>query len=257
MRMRFVLRSAFGCIATVFVAGGGAAIAAGHAPLHVGDRVLASPSSLRDAKYWRPCTVTEVHDFVPKKAYGLACDAQPSAAAGSFLVNEDWVKPADNAGVAAAPPPAPKQAVNPAPPPAASAAPGPAGSVSCPPSDADTAGATAMEQAFRRAIRAGFEHDAAPGADGRVTVQIQSVAIGEPHAYRVRVDPSEAQGKTIYPVRTRFTTCTDYNRRIVKVQRERLFSCYEATTGAQACDVVAAANTNVRDTSTSIDKPAR
>ncbi|MFL5345936.1 MAG: hypothetical protein ACJ8AT_14190 [Hyalangium sp.] len=35
------------------------------------------------------------------------------------------------------------------------------------------------------------------------------------------------------------------------------FSCYEAATGAWACDVSAAANTNVRDTSTSIDKPAR
>ena len=58
-------------------------------------------------------------------------------------------------------------------------------------------------------------------------------------------------------MRAQFTTCTDYNRRIVKVQRERAFSCYEATTGAWACDIFSAANTNVRDTSTSIDKPAR
>lgn len=255
--MRFALRSALGGIAIVFVAAGGAAIAAGREPMHVGDRVLASPSSLQDPKYWRPCTVTEVHDFVPKKAYGLACDAQSGAAAGSFLVNEDWVKPLGNAGVVAAPAAAPAQANTPAPPPAANAVPGATGAVACPPSDANNAGATAMEQAFRRAIRADFEHDAAPGADGRVTVQIRSVAVGEPHAYRIATDPSEAKGKTIYPVRAQFTTCTDYNRRIVKVQRERAFSCYEATTGVWACDIFAAANTNVRDTSTSIDKPAR
>lgn len=241
----------------MLVAGGGAAFAAGHAPLHVGDRVLASPSSLQDPKYWRPCTVTEVHDFVPKKAYGLACDAQPGSSAGSFLVNEDWVKPLGNAAVAPAPTAAPAQANNPAQPPPANAAPAPTGPVACPPSDADNTGATAMEQAFRRAIRAGFEHDAAPGADGRVTVQIHSVAADEPHAYRVGIDPSESKGKTIYPVRAQFATCTDYNRRIVKVQRERAFSCYETTTGTWACDVFAAANTNVRDISTSIDKPAR
>src|SRR6185312_2539368 len=68
-------------------------------PFHAGDRVLASPSSLKDAKYWRPCTVTEVHEFVPKRAYSLHCDAPVEGGSpGNFLVNQDWVRPlSDNA----------------------------------------------------------------------------------------------------------------------------------------------------------------
>jgi ribosomal protein L21E len=60
-----------------------------------GDRVLASPYSMKDEKYWRRCTVTEVHNFVPKRAYAVECE--PESAGGSpssFLVKEDWVKAA-------------------------------------------------------------------------------------------------------------------------------------------------------------------
>lgn len=59
-----------------------------------GDRVLASPSSLKDEKYWRPCTVTEVHNFTPKRAYSLTCDPQTAGGSpSSYTVNQDWVKP--------------------------------------------------------------------------------------------------------------------------------------------------------------------
>ena len=57
-----------------------------------GDRVLVSPSSLKDEKYWRPGTVTEVHNFSPKKAYSVSCDPQGSSSSTVVIVNEDWIK---------------------------------------------------------------------------------------------------------------------------------------------------------------------
>jgi hypothetical protein len=220
-----------------------------------GDRVLASPSSLRDEKYWRPCTVTEVHDFVPKRAYSITCDPQSKGGSpSSFTVNEDWVKPLKAQDDPAAgghtqtpADPQPKQAEAPAQ--------DTNGDVACPAPDADAKGKTALESSFRAAIRKGFGREPEPGADGRVTVTIQSLSVGQSHPYRVYEDPNESRGKTIYPVRATFTTCTDYNRRIVLVKRERAFACYKNTAGEWVCDIFAAANTNVKDETKSIDKP--
>ncbi len=129
--------------------------------------------------------------------------------------------------------------------------------VKCPASDPDSKGKTALEKSFRGAIRTSFEREPKPGEDGRVTVTIQGLSIGQAHPYRVRIDPSEAIGKTIYPIRATFTACTDYNRRIVLDTRERAFACYKNTMGEWVCDIFAAANTNVKDQSKSIDKPKR
>lgn len=57
----------------------------------VGDHVLASPSSMKND--WRHCTITEVHNFVPKPAYSIACEPESKGGStSSFLVNADWVK---------------------------------------------------------------------------------------------------------------------------------------------------------------------
>jgi hypothetical protein len=228
---------------------------AGRQVFKKGDRVLASPSSLKDEKYWRPCTVTEVHNFVPKRAYSITCDPQSKGGStASFLVNEDWVKPlkaqdGDVGNDAHTPADNQAQKQNGAP------AQDNNGAVACPASDADSKGRNALENSFRAAIRKSFEREPEAGADGRVTVTIQSLSAGQSHAYRVYEDPNEARGKTIYPVRATFTTCTDYNRRIVLVKRERAFSCYKNTAGEWVCDIHAAANTNVKDETKSIDKP--
>lgn len=233
----------------------GNALAQGPA-FRVGDRVQASPTSLADAKYWRTCTVTEVHEFVPKRAYSLQCDATPDGgSAGSFLVNQDWVRTAPAGAAAAAPAPAAAGLHAAAPVATATAPDTTGGGATCPASDANAG--TEPERSLKQVIRAGFEHDAAPGADGRVTVTFETFSVGQPHAYAVYNDPREAEGKQVYPVRARFTACTDYRTRIVLDTRERAFACYAATGGAWACDVVAAANTNVRDVSRSIDKRAR
>ena len=228
------------------------------APFRVGDRVQASPSSLADPKYWRACTVTQVHEFVPKRAYSLQCDAPPGGGApSSFLVNQDWVRAAPaNAPVASASATASANAPISAPGAAAAARDVRTdGAVACPASVDAPAGEP--ERSLKQAIRASFARDAQPGADGAVTVSFESFSIGQPHAYTVYNDPREAEGTSVYPVRARFTTCTDYRARIVLTTRERAFACYRATGGEWACDITAAANTNVKDTSRSIDKRVR
>lgn len=127
--------------------------------------------------------------------------------------------------------------------------------VACPASDPDSNGKSAMEKSFRGAIRETWEREAEPGLDGAVTITFQSFNVGAAHKYRVYVDPNDAVGKMIYAVRATFTTCTDYNRRIEKVKREREFSCYKNTAGKNVCTIIAAANTNVKDKTESIDKP--
>lgn len=127
--------------------------------------------------------------------------------------------------------------------------------VACPSSDPDSNGKTALEKSFRGAIRETWEKEAEPGLDGAVTITFQSLRVGAAHKYRIYVDPDDAIGKMIYPVRATFTTCTDYNRRIENVKREREFSCYKNTAGKQTCTIIAAPNTNVKDKTESIDKP--
>lgn len=127
--------------------------------------------------------------------------------------------------------------------------------VACPASDPDSNGKTALEKSFRGAIRESWEKEAEPGLDGAVTITFQSFNVGAAHKYRVYVDPDDAVGKMIYAVRATFTTCTDYNRRIEKVKREREFSCYKNTAGKNVCTIIAAANTNVKDKTESLDKP--
>jgi hypothetical protein len=112
-----------------------------------------------------------------------------------------------------------------------------------------------MENAFRESIVRGFSHEPQPNEDGRITVTIQNMTVGQAHGYRVLEDPNEARGKTIFPIRATFTTCTDYFRRIQYVKRERAFSCYKNTAGEWVCDIFAAVNTNVKDETKSVDKP--
>jgi len=221
-----------------------------------GDRVWVSPLSLKDEKYWRAATVIEVHNYGGKYSYSVTCDPQTKGGSpASFLVNGDWVKPlrveykTANANTDVQPQTNHQNKTQ------TNTTQQQNTTVACFASDPDSKGKTALEQSFRGAVRTGFEREPQPGEDGRVTLSFQNFTIGQPHPYRVYEDPNDAQGKTIYPVRATFTTCTDYNRRIVLVKRERAFSCYKNTAGEWACEVVAAANTNVKDESKSIDKP--
>ncbi len=66
-----------------------------------GDKVMASPTSMADEKYWRPCVVTNVRDFGSFRGYDLECDAEtPGGLASSFFVTDQWVKTGPNRNVA-------------------------------------------------------------------------------------------------------------------------------------------------------------
>ena len=231
-----------------------------------GDRVVASPLHLKDQKYWRPGTVAEVHNFTPKRAYSITFDPDaPGASSSTMLVTEEWVKtgapaPPEAHDVKEKPqahggtsksmsqPQATKTAPDETAAPADLKKPGEG---ACP---RDSAPRTDMEKTFRPVIKKIFEKKAEPGADGSVSVSIQKMDIGESHSYREYEDPNESRGKAIYPVRAKFTTCTDYKTRTVLVDRERAFACYQNTTGEWVCDIVAAADTNVKDVSRNIEK---
>lgn len=64
-----------------------------------GDKIMASPTSMADEKYWRPCVITDVRDFGSFRGYDVECPSQtPGGLPSSFFVNEQWVKapPAQN-----------------------------------------------------------------------------------------------------------------------------------------------------------------
>ncbi len=95
-------------------------------------------------------------------------------------------------------------------------------------SDPDSAGATDAERAIRGAIRKNFEHDAAPGADGKTTINFQTLQIGKPRAWgpaEMGVFSTGDQTKPLYDVHAVFTTCIDYRHSINTVQRDRVFVC--------------------------------
>lgn len=67
--------------------------------LKKGDKIMASPTSMADEKYWRPCVITDVRDFGTFRGYDIECPATtPGGSPSSFFVNEQWVKalPAGN-----------------------------------------------------------------------------------------------------------------------------------------------------------------
>jgi len=58
-----------------------------------GDKIMASPMSMSDEQYWRPCVITGVRDFGSFRGYDIECEAQTRGGSpSSFFVNEQWVK---------------------------------------------------------------------------------------------------------------------------------------------------------------------
>lgn len=82
----------------------GAATPADAAPQKVfkaGDKVMASPTSMVDEKYWRPCVITNVRDFGTFRGYDLECEPETRGGLpSSFFVTDQWVKTAPSRKVA-------------------------------------------------------------------------------------------------------------------------------------------------------------
>ena len=143
----------------------------------VGDRVKASPLSLKDSKYWRQCTVIEVLS----NAYSVKCDPQyKGGSPNSYVVSAAWVeasgeqvKPAET--VTEEQPDRDAKTIENT----------NENAAACFASDDDSTGKTALEKSFRGAIVQGFEKEPEPGADGRITVSVESIVIGQSHPYRL------------------------------------------------------------------------
>jgi hypothetical protein len=109
----------------------------------------------------------------------------------------------------------------------------------CPRSDADSLGASDLERRFRGAVRQTIEHPASVGADGAVTVTFQSFQIGAARAW-TPLDArnfSADQSKPVYPLRVKFTSCTDFVSAIEVRQQEENYECFIQPTGQLACQM--------------------
>jgi len=190
------------------------------------------------------CKVFSVNEYNPNGGFELD---MTRAAVLQDISRYRCVAPGGAAGPREEPP-----AQNP--PPVTTDPPINAGAVACPPSDANADGKAGLTSDFRRAIRSNFEREPEPGLDGRITLTFQSFILGGTRRFVPLRDPLDSQGKSIYKVRAKFKTCTDYNRRIEIDTFEREFGCYKNSAGKYACQVFAAPNTNIFDKKESIDK---
>ena len=123
-------------------------------------------------------------------------------------------------------------------------------------SDSDGLGATALEQSFRGAVRQTIERPAAPGADGAVTVSFQSFKIGAARRWTA-VDSfnfSADQSKPVYPLRVKFTSCTDYRAAIELRQQESNYDCFTTPTGETACQMSGSSGGMMQPTTQRIPK---
>ncbi|HEX4737222.1 MAG TPA: hypothetical protein VH331_06655 [Allosphingosinicella sp.] len=98
-----------------------------------------------------------------------------------------------------------------------------------------------LDGQVRAVLVRAFSHEPQPGEDGRITVHINSLRVGAARR-ATEVDSVQYQtvaGRTIYDVRANFDTCTDYNRRLVYVRRDRNFACFIRASGGFDCSMTA------------------
>ncbi|MDQ6756736.1 MAG: hypothetical protein M3004_07350 [Bacteroidota bacterium] len=196
---------------------------------NVGDRVLVSPSGLKDEKFWKPGTVTEVHNLTPKKAYSVSVDN-----GSGYLVNADWIKElpveekADNNDAMAAP-------VNQNPPKK------PVGQKvnnkvieNQPP---------ARPQPIRKNLNGNVPtqpdleawmdkyvaKQAQPNSDGAITYEIKSFRVGSPRKWQFNDggNPPNGHNTTVYPVRVEFLQKTHYRTMTHVVDRNCVFTAFK------------------------------
>ncbi len=110
-------------------------------------------------------------------------------------------------------------------------------SVACFASDSETNVKNLNEKSFKGVLRRFWEKK--PEESGpTVTLTFQKMTIGAPRRWRATFDDAYSQAdpkKPIYPVRTTFTTCTDYTDAITTRKMERIYDCYVHKTGGWQC----------------------
>jgi hypothetical protein len=105
----------------------------------------------------------------------------------------------------------------------------------------DAAGGSGLDGRVRSILVRTFSHEPQPGEDGRITVHINSLRMGasRPASPVDAVQYQTVAGRTMYDVRVSFDTCTDYNRRLVLVRRDRNFVCFRRASGPLDCSMTA------------------
>ena len=165
----------------------------------VGDRVLASPTMLKDDKYYQPCTITSI---IPPNSYRMRCDPFNGISFEDYSVREDFVRVWNKAT--------------------------PAPSFEClldQPPAVNVKVPTASAAVFKRII---YEWEAATYPKTKVGTTFETFQIGKAvkntyaSSKNALLYEGFPQNATVYPVKTRFVNCVegnDYNFRTV-VQTE-------------------------------------
>lgn len=198
----------------------------------VGDRVLVSPSGLKEEKYWQPCTVIRE---LKSNSYGVKCDPRAAGQIGmEFNVLPGWVKPLSKAEDHGAPPPPGKANVA---------------------KDGTVAGVRAFvdcnvqqkkakngdsipPELAKRLIQCLWEKPSAPGADGAQTVDIDSMDIGRSRKWVYQQDMGQGIADLdtrVWPIDVKWTWKTYYRTRTHVIVEEDIFNCHVDAFSKWAC----------------------
>src|ERR1035437_536892 len=189
----------------------------------VDDRVLVSPSGLKEEKYWQKCTVIRELKF---NSYGVKCDPRAAGQIGQeFNVLPGWIKPLNKAEDHGAPPPPGKAIV------------AKDGTVAAdrPHVDCNVQqkkvknGDSIAPELAKRLIQCLWEKPSSPGMDGAQTVDIDSIDIGRPRKWVYQQDIGQGIADLdtrIWPIDVKWTWKTYYRTRTHVIAEEDIFNCY-------------------------------
>ena len=191
--------------------------------LMVGDRVLVSPSGLKEEKYWQQCTVTRELKF---NSYGVKCDPRAAGQIGQeFNVLPGWVKPLSKAEDHGAPPPPDKAIV---------AKDGTVISnrplVDCNVQQKKSKnGDPISPELAKRLIQCLWEKPSNPGMDGAQTVDIDGMDIGRSRKWVYQQDMGQGIADLdtrVWPIDVKWTWKTYFRTRTHVIVEEDIFNCY-------------------------------
>lgn len=96
-----------------------------------------------------------------------------------------------------------------------------------PPKKAKPPAQAPTEAIITQKLRETWEKPAPAGSDGAVTVEVQSVQIGQPRLWRVSDNGGGQPGTTVYPAKVHWTRRTHYRTRTAVVESWWIMSCFK------------------------------
>lgn len=95
------------------------------------------------------------------------------------------------------------------------------------PKKAKPAAQAPTEAIITQKLRETWEKPAPAGSDGAVTIEVQSVQIGQPRPWRVSDNGGGQPGTTVYPAKVHWTRRTHYRTRTAVVESWWIMSCFK------------------------------